>query len=111
MDGKVKDSDRKHVINSFLTSKEGHIFLLTTKVGGLGLNLARATKVVIFDPDWNPMVDLQAMNRALRLQQDDSKPQTVEVYRLIVDDSVEEKVYHRQIFKKFMAQKVLSNPR
>ena len=75
------------------------------------MNLANATKVVVFDPDWNPMVDQQATDRALRLKADGTKSHKVEIYRLLVDDSVEEKVYHRQVFKKFMAAKVLSNPR
>ncbi len=43
------------------------MFLLTTRVGGLGINLTAANKVVIFDPDWNPMVDVQATERALRI--------------------------------------------
>ena len=57
MDGKVKDSDRPAIIESFTDRSDIFVFLMTTKVGGLGLNLAAATKVVVFDPDWNPMVD------------------------------------------------------
>jgi len=48
-------------------SKDIAVFLLTTRVGGLGINLTAANKVVVFDPDWNPMVDLQATERALRI--------------------------------------------
>lgn len=57
LDGRVKDSDRPAIIESFTERKDIFVFLMTTKVGGLGLNLAAATKVVVFDPDWNPMVD------------------------------------------------------
>lgn len=61
---------------------------------------------MIFDPDWNPMVDIQATDRALRIGQ----RRDVEIYRFIVDDTLEEKIYHRQVFKKFMADKVLQDP-
>ena len=67
------------------------LFLLTTRVGGLGINLKSANKVVIFDPDWNPMVDIQATDRALRIGQQ----REVAIYRFIVDDTIEEKIYHR----------------
>ena len=50
-----------------------------------------ANKVVIFDPDWNPMVDIQATDRALRIGQE----REVIIYRLLLDDTVEEKIYHR----------------
>ena len=76
------------------------MFLLTTRTGGLGINLKSANKVVIFDLDWNPMVDMQASDRALRIGQH----RDVVIYRFFLDDSVEEKIYHRQIFKKFMLE-------
>ena len=60
-------------------------------MGGLGINLKSANKVVIFDPDWNPMVDIQATDRALRIGQE----REVIIYRLLLDDTVEEKIYHR----------------
>jgi DNA excision repair protein ERCC-6 len=53
--------------------------------------LKSANKVVIFDPDWNPMVDIQATDRALRIGQE----REVIIYRLLLDDTVEEKIYHR----------------
>lgn len=95
MDGQVKDTDRQKVIEKFNSEDSTFLFLLTTKVGGLGLNLASANKVVVFDPDWNPMVDQQATDRALRLKADGSESHKVVIYRLLVDDTVEEKVYHR----------------
>ena len=102
MDGNVNLRDRMQLIDKF-NNENIFVFLLTTRVGGLGINLTSANKVLIFDPDWNPMVDLQATERALRIGQ----KRDVAIYRFIVDDTIEEKVYHRQIFKKFMADKVL----
>ena len=62
--------------------------LLTTKVGGLGVNLTGANRVVIYDPDWNPATDTQARERAWRIGQQS----TVTVYRLITAGTIEEKV-------------------
>lgn len=105
MDGNVNLGNRMTLINDFNNSDK-FLFLLTTRVGGLGINLTSANKVIIFDPDWNPMVDLQATDRALRIGQ----KREVTIYRFIVDDTIEEKIYHRQIFKKFMADKILQDP-
>lgn len=62
--------------------------LLTTKVGGLGVNLTGANRVVIYDPDWNPATDTQARERAWRIGQQNA----VTVYRLITAGTIEEKV-------------------
>jgi len=67
------------------------VFLLTTRVGGLGINLTGADRVIIFDPDWNPSTDTQARERAWRIGQ--SRPVTV--YRLLTTGTIEEKIYHR----------------
>jgi len=67
--------------------------LLTTKVGGLGVNLTGANRVVIYDPDWNPATDSQARERAWRIGQ--GRPVTI--FRLITSGTIEEKVYHRQV--------------
>jgi DNA excision repair protein ERCC-6 len=66
MDGDVSLSVRMSLIDQF-NKEDTFLFLLTTRVGGLGINLTAANKVVIFDPDWNPMVDTQATERALRI--------------------------------------------
>lgn len=63
--------------------------ILTTKVGGLGINLIGADRVIIFDPDWNPATDLQARERAWRIGQTNS----VTIYRLLTAGTIEEKVY------------------
>ena len=67
------------------------MFLLTTRVGGLGINLTGADRVVIFDPDWNPSTDMQARERAWRIGQE----RNVTVYRLLTTGTIEEKIYHR----------------
>lgn len=69
--------------------------MLSTRAGGLGINLTAADTVIIYDSDWNPQVDLQAMDRAYRIGQ--TKP--VMVYRLITENTVEEKIIERQQMK------------
>jgi len=73
-------------------------------VGGLGLNLASADTVVFLEHDWNPQKDLQAMDRAHRL----TSTRTVNVYRLILRDTIEERVLGLQAFKLKLAQAVVS---
>jgi SNF2 family DNA or RNA helicase len=65
------------------------VFLLTTRVGGLGINLTGADRVVIYDPDWNPATDTQARERAWRIGQQNR----VTVYRLVTAGTIEEKVH------------------
>jgi SNF2 family DNA or RNA helicase len=71
------------------------VFLLSTRAGGLGINLASANHVVIYDSDFNPQSDLQAMDRAHRIGQ----KKKVFVYRLVTRDTVEEKMVQRQAMK------------
>lgn len=107
MDGMTAIGSRMQLIDRFNTDESVFIFLLTTRVGGLGVNLTGADKVIIFDPDWNPSTDLQARERAWRVGQ--KRPVTV--YRLITTGTIEEKIYHRQIYKQFLTNKVLNDPR
>lgn len=77
------------LINCFpLKDSSYFVFLLTTRVGGLGVNLTGANRVIIYDPDWNPATDAQARERAWRIGQD----KQVTVYRLITAGTIEEKV-------------------
>ncbi len=71
------------------------IFLLSTRAGGLGINLTAADTVVIYDSDFNPQMDLQAMDRAHRIGQKSN----VNVYRLITENTIEEKIVERQRIK------------
>lgn len=107
MDGSTPIKDRQNMVTNFNENKEIDLFLLTTKVGGLGVNLTGANRVIIFDPDWNPSTDIQARERAWRLGQ----KKEVTIYRLMTAGTIEEKIYHRQIFKQFLADKILKDPK
>jgi DNA excision repair protein ERCC-6 len=107
MDGSTNASSRNHMVNEFNSNENIFVFLLTTKVGGLGLNLIGANKIIIFDPDWNPSNDLQARERAWRIGQ----TKNVSIYRLLTAGTIEEKIYHRQIFKQFLTNKILKDPK
>jgi len=92
IDGNTSGDDRENAIDSFNEpGSEKFIFLLSTRAGGLGINLATADIVVLFDSDWNPQMDLQAMDRAHRIGQ----KKEVQVYRLCIGNSVEEKVIEK----------------
>ncbi|PTB54349.1 hypothetical protein M431DRAFT_509347 [Trichoderma harzianum CBS 226.95] len=107
MDGETPIDQRQPMIDKFNSDPDIHVFLMTTRTGGLGTNLTGADRIIIFDPDWNPSTDLQARERAWRLGQ--NKP--VKIYRLMTEGTIEEKIYHRQIFKQFMTNKVLKDPK
>ena len=107
MDGNTPIQLRQSMVDEFNTNSDLHVFLLTTKVGGLGINLTGADRVIIFDPDWNPSTDLQARERAWRLGQ----KREVTIYRLMTAGTIEEKIYHRQIFKQFLTNKILKDPK
>ncbi|KAI0180328.1 SNF2 family N-terminal domain-containing protein [Hypoxylon sp. FL1284] len=107
MDGTTAIKDRQTLVDQFNNDPEIDLFLLTTKVGGLGVNLTGANRVIIFDPDWNPSTDVQARERAWRLGQ----KKEVTIYRLMTAGTIEEKIFHRQIFKQFLSNKVLKDPK
>lgn len=88
LDGSTEPSKRHDVVQTFNADKSIDVLLLTTSVGGLGLNLTGADTVVFVDHDWNPMKDLQAMDRAHRIGQ----KKVVNVYRLIMRGTLEEKI-------------------
>ncbi|XP_056603399.1 DNA excision repair protein ERCC-6-like [Triplophysa dalaica] len=96
LDGTVTHlTEREKRITLFQTDRRYTIFLLTTQVGGVGITLTAANRVVIFDPSWNPATDAQAVDRAYRIGQTEN----VLIYRLITCGTVEEKIYRRQVFK------------
>ncbi|XP_038152187.1 DNA excision repair protein ERCC-6 [Cyprinodon tularosa] len=107
MDGTTAIASRQPLIARYNEEKSIFIFLLTTKVGGLGVNLTGANRVIIYDPDWNPSTDTQARERAWRIGQ----KQQVTIYRLLTAGTIEEKIYHRQIFKQFLTNRVLKDPK
>ncbi|KAL8812876.1 MAG: hypothetical protein Q9200_000698 [Gallowayella weberi] len=107
MDGNTPIHARQGMVDEFNSNPEVHVFLLTTKVGGLGINLTGANRVIIYDPDWNPSTDMQARERAWRLGQ----KREVMIYRLMTAGTIEEKIYHRQLFKQFLTNKILKDPK
>ena len=107
MDGSTNIGIRQTIVDEFNSNEDIDVFLLTTRVGGLGINLTGADRVIIFDPDWNPSTDVQARERAWRLGQ----KREVTIYRLMTSGTIEEKIYHRQIFKQFLTNKILKDPK
>lgn len=96
IDGQTPTIDRQTQIDEFNAEGSSKFcFLLSTRAGGLGINLATADTVIIFDSDWNPQVDLQAQDRAHRIGQ--KKP--VSVYRFVTEGTVEEKIVERATLK------------
>uniref|UniRef100_A0A3B4XZ24 Chromodomain helicase DNA binding protein 1 n=1 Tax=Seriola lalandi dorsalis TaxID=1841481 RepID=A0A3B4XZ24_SERLL len=92
LDGSIKGEMRKQALDHFnAEGSEDFCFLLSTRAGGLGINLASADTVVIFDSDWNPQNDLQAQARAHRIGQ----KRQVNIYRLVTKGSVEEDIIER----------------
>lgn len=104
LSSKQNSNQRDEVIYNFNNLFEYKILLLTPKIGGLGLNLTSANIVIMFDHDFNPMNDLQAMDRAHRLGQ----KSTVNVFRLITNNTLEEKIMGIQNFKKSIANTVVN---
>ncbi|EJU05536.1 hypothetical protein DACRYDRAFT_74776 [Dacryopinax primogenitus] len=104
LDGMTKSEDRGEAMKKFNEKDSPYsLFLLSTRAGGLGLNLQTADTVIIFDSDWNPHADLQAQDRAHRIGQ----KKAVSVFRLITDKSVEEHMLARARDKLDMDGKVI----
>ncbi|XP_074603373.1 uncharacterized protein LOC141856839 isoform X2 [Brevipalpus obovatus] len=105
IDGTVQPEKRKLYIDCFNnpSNQEAKMFLLAVKAGGLGVNLIGANRAIIFDTHWNPMVDMQAIFRIYRLGQ--TKPSFI--YRLITKDTLEEKIYLKQILKTGLSMRVV----
>lgn len=104
LDGATKSDDRSDLLRRFNEpGSEYFCFLLSTRAGGLGLNLQTADTVIIYDSDWNPHQDLQAQDRAHRIGQKNE----VRILRLISSNSVEERILERAQFKLDMDGKVI----
>lgn len=99
LDGSFSYEQRQEVVDTFNSDPTQFVFLISTRAGGVGLNITSANKVVIVDPHWNPSFDLQAQDRAYRIGQ----TRDVEVFRLISLGTVEEIVYARQVYKQQQA--------
>ena len=104
LDGATKADDRSELLRAFNEPNSPYqCFLLSTRAGGLGLNLQTADTVIIYDSDWNPHQDLQAQDRAHRIGQKNE----VRILRLITSNSIEEKILERANFKLDMDGKVI----
>ncbi|KAI1824846.1 SNF2 family N-terminal domain-containing protein [Xylaria intraflava] len=104
LDGTTKSEDRSDLLKTFNAADSPYfMFLLSTRAGGLGLNLQTADTVIIYDSDWNPHQDLQAQDRAHRIGQKNE----VRILRLISSNSVEEKILERARYKLDLDGKVI----
>ncbi|KAG6189352.1 putative DNA helicase ino80 [Claviceps purpurea] len=103
LDGSTKLEDRRDTVHDFQTRPEIFIFLLSTRAGGLGINLTSADTVIFYDSDWNPTIDSQAMDRAHRLGQ----TKQVTVYRLITRGTIEERIRMRALQKEEVQRVVI----
>uniref|UniRef100_A0A0K2SWL8 Chromatinremodeling complex ATPase chain Iswilike [Megachile rotundata] n=1 Tax=Lepeophtheirus salmonis TaxID=72036 RepID=A0A0K2SWL8_LEPSM len=96
IDGQTSHEDRVRQIDEYnMPNSEKFIFMLSTRAGGLGINLYTADIVILFDSDWNPQADLQAMDRAHRIGQ----KKQVKVFRLVMENTVDEKIVERAAIK------------
>lgn len=108
IDGSTSHEDRISGIDEFnAPDSDKFIFLLTTRAGGLGINLTTADIVILFDSDWNPQADLQAMDRAHRIGQ----KKQVKVFRFVTENAIEEKVLERAAQKLRLDQLVIQQGR
>ncbi|KFP05937.1 DNA helicase INO80 [Calypte anna] len=104
LDGSSKISERRDMVADFQNRNDIFVFLLSTRAGGLGINLTAADTVIFYDSDWNPTVDQQAMDRAHRLGQ----TKQVTVYRLICKGTIEERILQRAKEKSEIQRMVIS---
>ena len=105
LDGSVPPGQRHSIVSQFNNDPSIDLLLLSTSVGGLGLNLTGADTVIFVEHDWNPMKDLQAMDRAHRIGQ----KKVVNVYRLITRNTLEEKIMSLQKFKLHTARTIITS--
>lgn len=103
LDGSSKLEDRRDLVHDWQTIPDLFVFLLSTRAGGLGINLTAADTVIFYDSDWNPTIDSQAMDRAHRLGQ----TRQVTVYRLLVKGTIEERMRDRAKQKEHVQQVVM----
>lgn len=105
LDGSVKNADRAAAIKNFTNDEDIFVFLLTTRAGGVGINLQVANVVIIFDSDWNPQADIQAVSRSHRLGQN----KEVKVYRLLTSKTIEQKIFSEATKKLVLSETVMNS--
>lgn len=107
LDGTTAQKNRQELVDQFNRGSQSSsfVFLLSSKAGGVGLNLIGASRLVLFDSDWNPSNDLQAMARIHR----DGQRKPVFIYRFLTTGSIEEKIYQRQITKLGLSDQLIND--
>ncbi|EFX87055.1 RAD54B meiotic recombination protein, partial [Daphnia pulex] len=96
LDGSTPTNTRMGIVDRFNDPQGAdRVFLLSSKAGGVGLNLIGASRLILYDIDWNPANDMQAMARIWR----EGQKRTVQIYRLLTTGTIEEKIFQRQILK------------
>ncbi|KAG5477728.1 hypothetical protein LSCM1_05025 [Leishmania martiniquensis] len=104
LDGSTPIKKRQQLVDYFnVPGSQEVVFLLSSKAGGVGLNLIGANRLILFDPDWNPANDAQAMGRVWR----DGQKKRVFIYRLLSTGTIEEKIYQRQVSKQGLSANVV----
>lgn len=104
LDGSIPPGKRMKLVDTFNKDQNVRVLLLTTRIGGLGLNLTAANTVIFLESDYNPFADLQAMDRCRRIGQ----TQVVNIYRLVSQDTIEEKILVLQEKKRKVADSVVN---
>ncbi|KAL4065609.1 SNF2 family N-terminal domain-containing protein [Scleroderma yunnanense] len=108
IDGQTNPQERREQMNAFQEggdrSDAPHLFLLSTRAGGLGINLTAADTVIFYDQDWNPQMDVQAQDRAHRIGQTKS----VLIFRLVTAHTIEERIMHRASEKRKLEALVIA---
>ncbi|WWD09298.1 hypothetical protein V865_007421 [Kwoniella europaea PYCC6329] len=106
LDGSTPQKQRQELVDSFnrdVRREDSFVFLLSAKAGGVGLNLIGGSRLFLFDSDWNPSTDLQAMARIHR----DGQKRPVYIYRLLTTNAIDEKIYQRQITKMGLSDQMM----
>ncbi len=103
LDGSIRGNERRDAIDRFCSDDGIFCFLLTTRAGGVGINLTAADTIIIFDSDWNPQNDLQAQARAHRIGQ----KREVKIYRLVTHNTYEAHMFERANRKLGLEQSVM----
>ncbi|XP_052532933.1 lymphoid-specific helicase isoform X2 [Tympanuchus pallidicinctus] len=103
LDGSMSYADREENMHQFNNDPEVFLFLVSTRAGGLGINLTAADTVIIYDSDWNPQSDLQAQDRCHRIGQ--TKP--VVVYRLVTANTIDQKIVERAAAKRKLEKLII----
>ncbi|KAJ1918404.1 DNA-dependent ATPase protein rad54 [Mycoemilia scoparia] len=104
LDGSMQIAKRQRMVEQFNNPKDSSfVFLLSSKAGGCGINLIGANRLVLFDPDWNPASDQQALARVWR----DGQKKTCYIYRFVAMGSIEEKIFQRQSHKQSLSSCVV----